>query len=51
VAERGEAMQELWIKDFLATWINRFSFFLAHHPTKPVLLFTMAGAAISVQIA
>lgn len=37
VAEQDETTQDLWIKDFFFTWINRFSFFLAHHLTRPLL--------------
>ena len=37
VAEQDETTQGLWIKDFFFTWINRFSFFLAHHLTRPLL--------------
>ena len=37
VAEQEETTQDQWIKDFLVTWINRFSFFLAHHLTRPLL--------------
>jgi MFS family permease len=31
------APRDLWVRDFIVTWINRFSFFLAHHLTRPVL--------------
>lgn len=30
-------MEPPWFKDFFSTWINRFSFFLAHHLTRPIL--------------
>ena len=26
-----------WFKDFLLTWISRFSVFLAHHVTRPLI--------------
>src|ERR671910_3380243 len=42
---------ETWIKDFLFTWINRFSFFLAHHLTRPVLpLYLVSFGASSTVI-
>jgi MFS family permease len=31
------ARADVWVRDFIVTWINRFSFFLAHHLTRPVL--------------
>jgi MFS family permease len=37
MAEQQELQQNKWLKDFLLTWINRFSFFLAHHLTRPIL--------------
>src|SRR5918994_1064449 len=37
VPEHEQTSSEIWIKDFFFTWINRFSFFLAHHLTRPIL--------------
>jgi MFS family permease len=37
VAEQEEPQQEKWLKDFLLTWINRFSVFMAHHVTRPLI--------------
>ncbi len=37
MAEQQELQENIWLKDFLLTWINRFSFFLAHHLTRPIL--------------
>jgi MFS family permease len=40
-----------WIKDFFFTWINRFSFFLAHHLTRPILpLYLISFGASSTVI-
>src|SRR3990170_3227870 len=40
-----------WIKDFFFTWINRFSFFLAHHPPRPILpLYLVSFGASSTVI-
>ena len=40
-----------WITDFFFTWINRFSFFLAHHLTRPVLpLYLVSFGASSTVI-
>ena len=40
-----------WIKDFFFTWINRFSFFLAHHLTRPILpLYLVSFGASSTVI-
>jgi MFS family permease len=51
VAERDETTQDLWIKDFFFTWINRFSFFLAHHLTRPLLpLYLVSFGASSTVI-
>ena len=51
VAERDETTQGLWIKDFFFTWINRFSFFLAHHLTRPRLpLYLVSFGASSTVI-
>jgi len=36
VAQREETNPH-WVKDFILTWLNRFSFFLAHHLTRPIL--------------
>jgi len=35
--QQGTVSEPPWFKDFFATWINRFSFFLAHHLTRPIL--------------
>jgi MFS family permease len=37
VTDHLPAQGDPWVKDFVVTWINRFSFFLAHHLTRPVL--------------
>ncbi|MDP2602818.1 MAG: MFS transporter [Deltaproteobacteria bacterium] len=37
MAEQQALQENIWLKDFLLTWINRFSFFLAHHLTRPIL--------------
>src|SRR5574341_2229719 len=37
MAESGELHPDKWLKDFLITWLNRFSFFIAHHLPRPVL--------------
>lgn len=37
MAEQEEFQADKWLKDFLVTWVNRFSFFIAHHLTRPVL--------------
>ena len=37
MAEQEEPQQEKWLKDFLLTWINRFSVFMAHHVTRPLI--------------
>src|SRR3990172_3201299 len=34
---QGTILEPPWFKDFFSTWINRFSFFLAHHLTRPIL--------------
>ena len=40
-----------WRKDFFFTWINRFSFFLAHHLTRPILpLYLVSFGASSTVI-
>src|SRR3990170_2108298 len=51
VAERQQTESESWLKDFLFTWINRFSFFLAHHLTRPILpLYLVSFGASSTVI-
>jgi MFS family permease len=51
VAERKQTESESWLKDFLLTWINRFSFFLAHHLTRPILpLYLVSFGASSTVI-
>ncbi|MPZ78170.1 MAG: MFS transporter [Deltaproteobacteria bacterium] len=37
VPEQEPSPSDTWVKDFFITWINRFSFFLAHHLTRPIL--------------
>ncbi|HXK28845.1 MAG TPA: MFS transporter [Candidatus Binatia bacterium] len=37
MTEPEELQRDKWLKDFLITWVNRFSFFIAHHLTRPVL--------------
>jgi MFS family permease len=37
VAEQSEFHTQLWFKDFLLTWFGRFTIFLAHHVTRPLI--------------
>jgi len=37
VTEQENSSSEIWLKDFLLTWISRFSVFLAHHVTRPLI--------------
>ncbi|HKX49048.1 MAG TPA: MFS transporter [Candidatus Binatia bacterium] len=49
--EQEQTPWEIWIKDFFFTWINRFSFFLAHHLTRPILpLYLVSFGASSTVI-
>ena len=49
--EQKETASESWIEDFFFTWINRFSFFLAHHLTRPILpLYLVSFGASSTVI-
>jgi MFS family permease len=57
VAEATPDPPDTWIRDFILTWINRFSFFFAHHLTRPLLPLylisfgassTVVGAVIGV---
>jgi MFS family permease len=51
VPDQEHTRLETWIKDFLFTWINRFSFFLAHHLTRPILpLYLVSFGASSTVI-
>ena len=51
VPEQKQTEFESWQKDFLFTWINRFSFFLAHHLTRPILpLYLVSFGASSTVI-
>jgi MFS family permease len=51
VPEQEQTPWETWIKDFFFTWINRFSFFLAHHLTRPILpLYLVSFGASSTVI-
>ena len=51
VPEQEQTPWEIWIKDFFLTWINRFSFFLAHHLTRPILpLYLVSFGASSTVI-
>jgi MFS family permease len=51
VPEQEQTPWEIWIKDFFFTWINRFSFFLAHHLTRPILpLYLVSFGASSTVI-
>jgi MFS family permease len=51
VPEQEQTPSETWIKDFSFTWINRFSFFLAHHLTRPILpLYLVSFGASSTVI-
>jgi MFS family permease len=37
VAEQAHSQTTTWLKDFSLTWISRFSVFLAHHVTRPLI--------------
>ncbi|HVO91749.1 MAG TPA: MFS transporter [Terriglobales bacterium] len=37
MAETTPVLSDTWVRDFSLTWINRFSFFFAHHLTRPLL--------------
>jgi MFS family permease len=37
VAEQADTPTTTWLKDFSLTWISRFSVFLAHHVTRPLI--------------
>jgi len=37
VAEQADSQTKTWLKDFSLTWISRFSVFLAHHVTRPLI--------------
>lgn len=51
VPEQEQTPSETWIRDFFFTWINRFSFFLAHHLTRPILpLYLVSFGASSTVI-
>jgi MFS family permease len=51
VVETEKAREDAWVKDFLLTWVNRFSFFLAHHLTRPLLpLYLLSFGASSTVI-
>src|SRR5687768_1849398 len=51
VPEQKQTESESWLKDFVLTWINRFSFFLAHHLTRPILpLYLVSFGASSTVI-
>ena len=51
VPDQEQTPFETWIKAFLITWINRFSFFLAHHLTRPILpLYLVSFGASSTVI-
>ena len=51
VPEQKQTEFESWQKDFLFTWVNRFSFFLAHHLTRPILpLYLVSFGASSTVI-
>lgn len=45
--QRDQLQSENWVKDFLLTWIDRFSFFLAHHLTRPILPLYLVGFGAS----
>jgi MFS family permease len=36
-AAQEDSQPDKWLKDFLLTWISRFSIFLAHHVTRPLI--------------
>jgi MFS family permease len=36
-AAQEDSEPDKWLKDFLLTWISRFSIFLAHHVTRPLI--------------
>jgi len=37
VVAEEKSESEKWLKDFLLTWFGRFSIFLAHHVTRPLI--------------
>jgi MFS family permease len=37
VAAHEKSHPQKWLKDFFLTWLSRFSLFLAHHVTRPLL--------------
>ena len=37
MAEQADTPTKPWLKDFSLTWISRFSVFLAHHVTRPLI--------------
>ncbi len=37
ITESDNTQHDDWLRPFVLTWINRFSFFLAHHVTRPIL--------------
>lgn len=37
MTEPLNSSHEIWLRDFLLTWISRFGVFLAHHVTRPLL--------------
>ena len=45
--QRDQSQSENWVNDFLLTWIDRFSFFLAHHLTRPILPLYLVGFGAS----
>ena len=47
MTERETAPEQQWLKDFLLTWISRFSIFLSHHVTRPILPLYLVGFGAS----
>jgi len=51
VVAEEKSESEKWLKDFLLTWFGRFSIFLAHHVTRPLIpLYLITFGASSTMI-
>ncbi len=47
MAELTTEKEQEWLTDFLITWVSRFSIFLSHHVTRPILPLYLAGFGAS----
>ncbi len=47
MAEPNTEPEQEWLKDFLITWFSRFSIFLSHHVTRPILPLYLVGFGAS----